>query len=376
MKIQLLTGYFYPSVHPRAFRAYELAKEFAVQGHQVEVFNTTTVEGFDYDALAKGLNIKIYNLGFYKEKKAKEVTVKKYNQFVIFIMNIYRFLLSYLLDGRTLFMSRKIANYLLKNAERDVNLFISFSTPFMDIYAASLYRSKAKITQCTFVADSGDPYYYCLQTSRAFYFKYIEKWVYKYQDKLTIPMEAAKPAYTPIIEDSKIRIIPQGFNFDDTPLAEYKVNEVPTFSYAGVFYMDIRNPKFLFDYLVSLKTEFKFRIFMRMSTPQVEYFIDKYKPILGEKLEFVYGLDRKSLIYELSKSDFLININNTMTSQLPSKLIDYGIAKRPIFSCDSTTFDSSLFDKFMLGEYQGEYKVDISQYDIQVLAKSFIDIVN
>lgn len=376
MKIQLLTGCFYPTVHPRAFRSYELAKEFAAQGHQVEVFNITTVEEFNYDSLAKDLNIKICNLGFYKEKNAKEVKVKKYNKFVISIMNIYRFLLSYLLDGRTLFMSRKIANYLFKNAERDADLFISFSTPFMNIYAASLYRYKADITKCTFVADSGDPYYYCLQTSRAFYFKYIEKWAYKYQDKLTIPMEAAKPAYTPIIEESKIRIIPQGFNFNDTPLAEYKVNEVPTFSYAGVFYMDIRNPKFLFDYLVSLKTEFKFRIFMRMSTPQVEYFIDKYKSILGEKVEFVYGLDRKSLIYELSKSDYLININNTMTSQLPSKLIDYGIANRPIFSCDSKTFDSTLFDKFMQGEYQGEYKVDISQYDIQVLAKSFLALVN
>ena len=184
-------------------------------------------------------------------------------------------------------------------------------------------------------------------------------------------MENARVAYAPIIDNSKIRIIPQGFNFNDTPLAAYKRNNIPTFSYAGVFYMDIRNPTFLFDYLTSLNIEFKFKIYMRKPNPEVEYFIEKYKPILGNKLEIMYGLDRKALIFELSKSDFLININNTMTSQLPSKLIDYGITKRPIFSCDSKNFDAEMFNSFMRGEFEGEFKVDISQYDINILARSF-----
>ena len=35
MKIAILTAVFHPELHPRAFRAYELAKEYAIQGHDV-----------------------------------------------------------------------------------------------------------------------------------------------------------------------------------------------------------------------------------------------------------------------------------------------------------------------------------------------------
>ena len=65
MKINILTAVFYPEIHPRAFRAYELAKEFAAQGHKVQILLLTRVLDFDYISLEKELGVKVHLLDFY-----------------------------------------------------------------------------------------------------------------------------------------------------------------------------------------------------------------------------------------------------------------------------------------------------------------------
>ncbi len=45
-RILIVTRFFHPDITPRAFRAYELAKEFSRQGHDVTVL--TTKREFDY----------------------------------------------------------------------------------------------------------------------------------------------------------------------------------------------------------------------------------------------------------------------------------------------------------------------------------------
>ena len=63
-------------------------------------------------------------------------------------------------------------------------------------------------------------------------------------------------SYLWLKEEKSIKVIPQGFNFDDIRLAEYQRNPIPTFGYAGLFYSDIRNPKNLFEFLCSLDFDF------------------------------------------------------------------------------------------------------------------------
>ena len=41
----------------------------------------------------------------------------------------------------------------------------------------------------------------------------------------------------------------------------------------------------------------------------------------------------------MSKMDFLINLENLNKEQSPSKLIDYAISKRPIFSFNQNNFN-------------------------------------
>jgi hypothetical protein len=239
----------------------------------------------------------------------------------------------------------------------------------MDVLAGALYRRKYGLNNTIFIADSGDPFSGSQQTKRAIYMRWLEKWVYRFYDFLTIPTEGAIPAYNKVIEREKIRIIPQGFDFGATPIQEYKKNAVPTFAYAGVFYKDIRNPEFLLHYLAEQRTDFRFYIYLRHQDAETETILNRYRPILSERLIVKYGIERKQLISELSTYDFLVNVGNNNSTQLPSKLIDYGITRRPVFHCTADHLDKKMWEEFMQGDFHQAREIDIAPYAIETIVK-------
>lgn len=377
MRIAILTAVFHPELHPRAFRAYELAKEYAIQGHDVEVYILTHVKGFDYEQLSKELGAKLTLLPLYTRELGTENVFQKTNVILRWIHKKYRWLLEYLLAGNLFAYSTRIAEH-LKQTMKEKDMVIALSTPFMDLlglakYVHQLPNNTEKKT--TYIADSGDPFYHSQQTKRALYFKWIEKWVYRHFDYLSIPTSDAIPAYAPLIPIEKIKIIPQAFNMRDVNLAPAPTGNIPTFAYAGVFYQDIRNPEFLFQHLCTLKEDFRFHVYLRHRDPYTTSLLNRYQQILGEKLVVHYSIKRNELLYQLSECHFLVNISNKTTTQLPSKLIDYGITKRPVYSFDKQSFKPQVFDAFMHGDYTHAMKIDIHPYDIEVVTKQFIELV-
>jgi hypothetical protein len=85
-------------------------------------------------------------------------------------------------------------------------------------------------------------------------------------------------------------------------------------------------------------------------------------------------MERTELLYQLSQCHFLINISNTTTTQLPSKLIDYGITKRPVYSFDKQSFKPQVFDAFMHSDYTHAMILDTRPYNIEVVTKQFLDL--
>jgi len=65
MKILIITYYFFPEITPRAFRAFELAKEFSRLGHDVSIIIPSC--NFDYKDLELEYNFKIIQIyhGFF-----------------------------------------------------------------------------------------------------------------------------------------------------------------------------------------------------------------------------------------------------------------------------------------------------------------------
>lgn len=377
MKIAILTAVFHPELHPRAFRAYELAKEYAIQGHDVEVFLLTRIKGFDYEQLSQELHIKITLLPLYTRELGAENVFQQTHPLLRWIHWGYRWLLEYLLAGNLFAYSTRIANHLQQEMQQK-DMVIALSTPFMNLLGLAKYvhqlPNKTK-KKTVYIADSGDPFYYSQQTKRALYFKWVEKWVYRHFDYLSIPTSDAIPAYVPLIPREKIQIIPQAFNMRDVHLSPAPTGDVPTLAYAGVFYQDIRNPEFLLQHLCTLTEDFRFHVYLRHRDPHITSVLDKYQKQLGNKLIIHYSVKRTELLYQLSQCHFLINISNTTSTQLPSKLIDYGITKRPVYSFDKQSFNPQLFAAFMHGDYTHAMPIDIRPYDIEVVTKQFIELV-
>ncbi len=176
----------------------------------------------------------------------------------------------YFLGGSTPYKSLLLSKRL--NIDKDTDIIIAGSTPFVSILGTSYYLRKNHFkTSTVFIADSGDPYYYSKQDRRGPWFKWIEKKTYTYYDYLTIPVETAIQCYNKIIPEEKIRIIPQGFNMRNLNLYKGEFSGPVKFAYSGVFYMNIRNPEFLFSFLDKQEIDFEFHLYMRY---QEQAFID------------------------------------------------------------------------------------------------------
>lgn len=365
MKIHILTGHFYPQLHPRAFRASELAIELAKRGHKVVVTNLTAVEGADYEEYSKRTGVQVNNLGLYtiSNKKAKMVSNSKWHHFK-------ETCVEYFLSGDLYRKSRTIAKRI--SISEGTDAVIALSTPFMDVLAISKYIENYGKKFVT-IADSGDPFYYSKQYKKAPWFYYVEKRAYRSYDYLTIPTENAIPSYAPLIDNSKIKIIPQGFRMDNLKLYNGAFDGPIRMAYAGVFYWDIRNPEFLFSYLNKVQKEFELYLFMRNKDALVKELLNKYPNV--KKRVYVSSLPHDELIYELSRMHFLINIENISNTQMPSKLIDYGMAGRPILSCNSDSFSKDVFDGFMEGDYSGAYHVDVQKYNIVTIVDQFEQLI-
>lgn len=365
MDIRIVVGGYYPKIHPRAFRATELAKEFVRQGHRVTVICMSTEDGFDYDAYSLETGIKVIHYKIFSGKRTALVASQSSHSV---LGRLKRFMINYFICGDLFRHSESISKVLGKLKGADMAIVLS--TPFAVHYGYSKYvRKKGK--PCFTVLDSGDPFYYSKQTKRAIWFKYIEKQIYKCCDYLTIPTENAIRLYSPIIPIEKIKVIPQGFDMRNLKLYSGEFSGQIKIAYAGVFYWDIRNPEFLIRYLDQCDADYVFYLYMRFPDSQLKATIKKY-PNFANRVKVAYNLPHDDLLYELSKMDFLVNIENLSNTQMPSKLIDYGMTKRPIFSCKESTFSTEKMDKYLNREYVDSYIVAVDNYNIEKIAGEFI----
>lgn len=362
-KIIIFSQSIFPRNSPRAHRATELAKEFSRKGHFVTVYSLSG--GKDYSEFESQTNIRVKDLGKpYTFKYSHGAGVK-----INFFMKVLKKLAGRFFDIVELELMLKVFNRARREKESDIIITIAF--PYAMHWGLALCRTMnyKHAKKPLWIADCGDPFMGNPFHKRAFYFKYVEKWFCRSADYLSIPTANAKEAYYPEFLD-KIRVIPQGFRFEDgIDGSEFSKNPVPKFIYAGTFYSGIRDPRPLLNYLASRKIDFKFIIYTKASK-----LIEDYKNALGNRLVVKDYIERAELIREMRKCDFLVNFENPSQIQLPSKLIDYAISKRPILSINSSQpLDQSLVDSFLNGDYANSLDIeDLDQYNINSVAQQFL----
>jgi hypothetical protein len=258
----------------------------------------------------------------------------------------------------------------LKN-EYGYDMMISFAVPYPVHWGVAWSRSEKHRIATTWVADCGDPYMGDVLDSfrKPFYLAYLEKWFCRKADFISIPIEGAMPGYYPEFHH-KIRIIPQGFDFDlNAKKIEKPVNDVPLFAYAGGFLQGIRDPKFLMQYLINLDLPFRFLVFTNTSE-----LLDEYKVKLNEKLIISDYIPRSELMKVLAKMDFLINFDNNTSLNSPSKLIDYAIVNRPVLNINQN-FNGEDLVEFLNRDYRKRMLLpDPEQYHIKNISRLFLDL--
>jgi hypothetical protein len=89
------------------------------------------------------------------------------------------------------------------------------------------------------------------------------------------------------------------------------------------------------------------------------------------------GYGREDIIKACSQADFLINVKNPSSVQTPSKLIDYGIAGRPILDISNDFCEQKQFEEFCKRDYSHQHRIpDMEQYKIENVADQFIKLAN
>jgi len=364
-KILIVTAAFYPENSPRSFRATELAKEFSNQGHGVTLI--TVPRNHEQEVFCKERNIvlkHIHRLVF------RDIVVS--SGILGLIMRGLKRLLLMLFEYPEIEFTYRFKQVLQKESGYD--LLISIAAPYPVHWGVAWARTTQHQIATTWVADCGDPYMGNESDSfkRLFYFGWIEKWMFRKVDKIAIPIETARSAYYKEFH-TKISVIPQGVNFDEFKLFcnPYQENQVVSFAYAGTFIAGKRDPRKLLDYLISLPSDFRFYIYTGMHS-----WLSEYERLSKGRIIFKPYVSRKELIGILSQMDFLVNIENSTTTQAPSKLIDYYISGRPVLAVTSDDPRTEVVDSFFEKEYSKRYRFEnFDKYRIQSVCDQFLTLI-
>lgn len=144
-------------------------------------------------------------------------------------------------------------------------------------------------------------------------------------------------------------------------------DEYVHFIFIGQLYNDIRNPEYMFKLFERLPQNYRLHIVGGGSSS-----IEKYQERLGDRLinhGWVSGEEATEFMY---KADILVNLNNTILNQLPSKLFEYISTGKPILNiCKSA--------KCLSLEYTDKYPgaLDVSEsLDIEIAVNNIIQFVN
>ena len=359
MKVLIVGQWIYPLITPRANRTWELAKGFAKSGHDVTVY--ALLGDKDYSDEEKQYNIKIKNLG-----KSYFGLIDSQGHYK---RNIVNAVMKRLVREENSFPGLEFYPMIRNCFEREsnVDLLITIAYPHVIHWAASKYL-KLLAPKC-WIADCGDPFMgNVFYRPRKKYEKYERRWC-DLVDYITVPVEDAVSGYYPEYRD-KIRVIPQGFDNSEIIKAEYIPQTPPVFAFAGGTYKNLRDPRAFLKYLLDNRISCRFIVYS--DSPE----FNEYKDLLQGILDIKSRVPRKQLIYELSTCDFLINIGNGTTIQTPSKLIDYGVANRPILtiSSDFTHDEQIKFMQFLNNDYSSSEIIDVTKFEIDNVVSQFCNL--
>jgi hypothetical protein len=365
MKILILTGAFYPENSPRSFRASELAREFVRKGHQVKVITHPSIETKTFCDVH---SISFKSLGelTWRVPKIKGTGISAlFNRVIIRLTSL---LFEYPMIQLTPLVKKAL------NGENGYDILISVAVPYPIHWGVSAIRSEKKPIAKIWVADCGDPYMGQENDTfnPPFYFGWLEKKFCRKADFITVPTSASIGGYYPEFRE-KIRVIPQGFRFEDIQRDIEGIRQDKViFGYGGMFIPGRRDPSEFLDYINSLDHSMNFEFHVYTATPQlVEPFVQASKG----RIKIKPVINRIDLLQEMGKMHFVVNFENVGLTQTPSKLIDFAIIGKPILSVRFGALNKEVVLEFLNKNFTNSLSItNPDQFRIENVAKKFLEL--
>ncbi len=321
-KILLIPYHFYPESNPRSVRWQSLLQQWA------------KYRNCKIDLIIQKSQ---YKLPFYKNVKYHFFYFRKKN-WVPKIL--YKFIW-------TILVVKKIAQLLSLN---NYDTVISSSHPSVSHIAVLISKFFTK-NRTKWIAEFGDPISTSPTLSRKFYNflnRIIDQQILNKSNLIIVPIPESKNSLLnnfSNLKPAKIKVIPQAIFFKKNKIKNSSNKKNIAFNkdkiniiYAGSFYPKIRSPIILFESLKLLKAieakkyhMLNFHFFGKSHT--IRSIIKEYLFLIEDKVVKFHGeVSRDTCRKMYQQADYLLNISNDSKNQLPSKLIEYLIVKKPIIS--------------------------------------------
>lgn len=367
MRIIFICHSIEPIVSPRSFRSTNLIRYFLQSGAEVDLIY--------FHGDVKKLN----KYGKIKPYKLNEVNLKVGNKYLDFILD-YFFYYPFGLGLPRLIKQIKI----VVQSKKQIGDFkiISIAAPHSIHWSVGIYLILNPNLKYTWVADCGDPFIGLSQKfKRPIYFNWLENVFLRKASSITVPIEAAISSFNANYSD-KFFVIPQLFYLDEdkSSLQNSRLNTGPTVlcSYAGTIKTIGRNIEPYLELICQMNCNFTLDIY----TSQIDLaneLVKKYKNVRNEQVNIrVFALiPRQELLKKLAQSNFLLDIPNTNSNQMPSKLIDYLISGRPILSERNLKDFQVSFMDFISGDFTRQ-KIDLKleQFDVKIGGRQFAQLLD
>lgn len=364
--ILIVSRSFYPVNSARSIRTTELAKQFAKEGHDVKVitpYNSKVHPGFEKrnNLTIKDLGQSMFNSLDVKGGRLENLTRRAINR-----------LLNLLFEYPNIELMWMVKRALKEETDHD--LMISIAVPHPTHWGVAWARSKQEPIANVWAADCGDPYMGLESDSfkKLFYFSIFEKWFSRKADFITVPFKGAVSAYYPEFH-SKIRIIPQGFDFPEPGNENPVRNEVPTFAYVGniVSYQHYAIP--FFKTLKESGRPFHFIAY----TKNRDFFVQHMPDSVLSQTELRDYVPREQLFKELQSVDFFLHFPYLQGTQRSLKLIDYAHIGKPILSYKDDAQSIEALQQFLKGDYSHQLQTgDTEMYKIKNVCNQFLELLD
>lgn len=343
MKILCLIDKYYPDASANTVCCENIMEYFKAQGHQVDFVSIKcSIYDINY-AEYNGSNV--FKIDTYHDKllkcHGKKFNAKKWMDFP----KLYRRFFGALHRIKMLFKrsttglvsldlikTKDVYNQIVK-VNNYYDCIISFSMPFeLNIIAKNLVDMGLSKMWYPIMLDP-------------FVFNYtLSKRNIKYRKNLIEKLfNVAKKVF--YVEGIKKEEIEKGYNpkyysklteIKLPILKEIKISnsnkereKKTTLVYAGGFYEKIRNPKEMLKILSVLPED----IFIKIYGSGCEDLINKTKDGFKEGSLFIGGrINHENCLKELSNCDMVLNLGNTISNQMPSKILEYIGMGKPIIN--------------------------------------------